>query len=379
MTKIIRGFPLFTVGDLQFDSLDLKVAILSRGINVDEEIYSAFERNYRLSRHPRSCNTMLLNGEVSVSLARTDLATPFRLVVSDGRPVITHNGRFVTEIEFPRQTLFYEQKTSNGIPFGDLAVIQGWDMLAFACLWLCDIAQSGRPCGFCHTGQLSAPEHTVSDMIEIIRYAVENDPQTKILQMTAGSTFSPETEIDRYVEILKAIDRETGLSKVPTIIYLTPPSDMRRLDRLFDAGVDQIACDMDIWDEALFTKICPGKAQFTTRQRYLDALLYIAERFGRNRACCVFVAGLEPVESLIEGETFLAEHGIVPLPSPLMPFGISGKLLNETSAADIDYFRIVKRETAKLYNKHQLIVPGTYGSDVCLSRDIWLRREMLAN
>jgi hypothetical protein len=251
-------------------------------------------------------------------------------------------------------------------------------MLAFSCLWRCEITQSGNACGFCHTGNFSVPEHSLSDMTEVIRYAIDNSPGIKILQMTAGSTYQPEDEIDRYVSILEAIDKEIGIANVPTIIYLTPPSDLKQLNRLFDAGVGQIACDMDIWDERLFNKICPGKAKENTRQRYLDALYYIADHYGPNRACCVFVGGIEPADSFIEGETRLAEHGIVPLPSPLMPFGIKQKTLAEMQPFHTDYYRTIRRETAKLYKKYGLIVPGTYGSDVCLSRDIWLRREILA-
>ncbi|MCL2412842.1 MAG: hypothetical protein FWC98_01740, partial [Bacteroidales bacterium] len=80
-----------------------------------------------------------------------------------------------------------------------------------------------------------------------------------------------------------------------------------------------------------------------------------------------------------EGTTFLAEQGIVPLPSPLMPFGVNQKVLAEMEPFTLDYYRKIRKETAKLYQKHNLIVPGTYGSDVCLSRDIWLRCEILAN
>lgn len=371
--------PVFQVDDdVEFDLMDLKVSLLNYGIRVDEEIYTLFEEKARLSKSPYSCNSMILDKQISCSLSRTGQRTPFQLIVKEGKPVITYKNNFVTEITFPEKTTFYEQKTSGGIPFGNLAVIQGWDMLAFSCMWRCEIAQSGNACGFCHTGSLTSPEHSLSEMMEVIRYAVDESPKTKVLQLTAGSTFNPEAEIDRYVEILQAIDKEIGIEKVPTTIFLTPPSDVRQLDRLFEAGVSRIACDMDIWDERLFNKICPGKAKINTRQRYLDALYYIADNYGKNRACCVFVGGIEPVDSFIEGETVLAEHGIVPLPSPLMPFAVNQKILAEMQPFSTDYYRTVRRETAKLYKKHDLVVLGTYGSDVCLSRDIWLRRNVLA-
>ncbi|MDR1155458.1 MAG: radical SAM protein [Bacteroidales bacterium] len=359
------------------DWLDLKVALLHCGVNVDEAVYNNFEGCCRLSRNPYSCNAMILGGEVSCSLARVTGGekTPFRLTVDDGKPVITCNGRPIVRIAFHANTSFYDQQTSGGIPFGSLAVIQGWDMLAFSCLWRCEITQSGDACGFCHTGIFSVPDHSLSEMAEVVRYAVNNNPGVGILQLTAGSTFRPEAEIDRYVRIMETLGSELEMSLPPTIIYLTPPSDLKQLDRLFDAGVSQIACDMDIWDERLFNRICPGKARVNTRQRYLDALHYIADRYGPNRACCVFVGGIEPADSLLEGATRLARCGIVPLPSPLMPFGITPKTLPEIQPFNFGYYRKVRRETARLYRQYNLVVPGTRGSDVCLSRDIWLRRE----
>ena len=358
--------------------MDLKVSILNQGIRVDEDVYTEFVPKARLSADPYSCNAMIIDGQVACSLARTHHDTPFRLIVSDGKPVITYNDHVLTEIAFPEKTSFYDQKTSGGIPFGQLAVIQGWDMLAFACLWRCEITQSGNACGFCHTGALTVPQHTPAEMVEVVRYAVDVSPRARIMQLTAGSTFCPEDEIDQYVKMLNAIDREMGIANVPTIIFLTPPTDPKQLDRLFDAGVEQVACDLDIWDERLFNKVCPGKVATNARQRYLDALYYIADRYGPNRACCVFVGGIEPIDSLLEGETRLAERGIVPLPSPLMPFGIRQKVLAEMQPFDLNYYRTLRRETAKLYINHGLVVPGTHGSDVCLSRDIWLRRELLA-
>ncbi|MDR2680994.1 MAG: hypothetical protein LBC47_09320, partial [Tannerella sp.] len=213
------------------DWLDLKVALLRYGVSVDEEIYSRFERSCRLSRDPYSCNAMILGGEVSCSLASItgeEQKTPFRLTVDNGKPVIIFNGHPVAEITFHASTPFYDQRTSSGIPFGSLAVIQGWDMLAFSCLWRCEITQSGDACGFCHTGAFSVPDHSLSEMAEVVRYAVDHKPGVGILQLTAGSTFHPEIEIDRYVRIMETLGNESGMSLPPTIIYLTPPSDLKQ-------------------------------------------------------------------------------------------------------------------------------------------------------
>jgi hypothetical protein len=379
--------PIFNVADRQLDSLDLKVSILGQGIHVHEEIYDVFEKTHRLSRHPYSCNNIFLGDRLPIHLARTGPETCYHLILDktrgEPRAVLTCSGVPVTEVTFPEKTAFYAQTTSTGIHFGELATLQGLDMLAFAYLWACEIAKSGNACKFCHSGdatlqniRMRSFDYTLADIAEIAEYAVNNAPHTTILQLTAGSTMNPDQEIPRYVDILKNLDQQVGLSKLNGgILYLTPPKNLSLLDRLFDAGVGQIAIDLDVWDEKLFEQLCPGKAKFTTRRQHLDALLYIAEKYGTNRACSVLVAGLESPETMIAGLTFLAEHGIVPLPSPLMPYGNGNPLL--PPPPDVDYYRIIRAETAKLYVKHGLVVPGSAGSNVCMSRDIWLRREQL--
>jgi hypothetical protein len=329
---------------------------------------------------------MFLADRLPVYIARTGPESPFHLVVLEEKPTILYNDVFVTEVEFAPKPSFYIQKTLGGHYYGEMAILQGWDMLSFPYLWRCDIAISGHPCRFCHCGNGTRQaveakqwvdfDYTSDEVAEVVKYAVETNPQVKVLQLTAGSSLDADTEIDRYVKILNAIDKAVGIEKIPPIIFLTPPKDVRLLDKLFDAGVGKVACDLDIWNETIFNEYCPGKTKYTSRKRHLDSLLYIAEKYGPNRACSVFVTGLEPLESFLEGATFLAQRGIVPLPSPWMPHGVTCDSL--PSPPDVEFYRRLRRAVAALYIKHDLVVPGTVGSSVCLSRDIWLRRNELA-
>ena len=340
--------PVYRTGDgTELDLLDLKVSLLHHGIDVDDKVYEAFEGKARLSKNIFRFSSMVLDEQISCFIALNKETTPFRLILKDGKPVITHNNNFLTEISFHEKTSFYEQKSSGGVSFDNLAMVQGRDALYIPCLWSCEFAKSGEPCVYCHSGHYAYPDHSLSEMMEAIRYAVEVSPGVKILKMTAGSTLNQENEIDRYVKILNAVDKTIGAEKLPSLIYLTPPSDLTQLDRLFDAGVRWICCNIDIWDEKLFNKLCPGKSRVITRQRYLDALYYIADKYGPNRAGCVFVAGIDPVESLVEGITTLAERGVVSWPSPLLRYVRVKRMINEMQPFSLDYFRTVRKETAK--------------------------------
>lgn len=378
----------YVVADETLDSLDLKVLLLGKGIRVHEEVYKTFGPTRRISLSPRACNTMFLPDSTVVHIADVGSAAPFHLELgAGGSPRLTCGGAFVTEVSFPPSVDFYRQRTSRGVLFGDLAVLQGRDSLAFPYLWPCEFAKARQACKFCHCGNYTQQqcdegtwqdfEFTPQDVAEVVQYAVNVEKCASLVQLTAGSTFHADREIDRYVEILRAIDDAAGLDNVPgeVIVYTTPPSNPADTDRLFAAGVDRVACDMDLWDERLSRQMCPGKSKWTGRDRHLEALLHIAETQGPNKACSVFVVGMEPVETFLSGAEYLASHGIVPLPSPWMPHGVAAP--NKPATPDLDYYRRLRRGVATIYENYGCEPPGDTGFNVCLGRDTWNHRAEL--
>ena len=124
-----------------------------------------------------------------------------------------------------------------------------------------------------------------------------------------------------------------------------------------------------VWDDDLARAITPGKRDFTTKRRHLDALSHIAEKHGAGKALSNFIIGLEPLESLKAGATYMAERGIIPVASVWMPFG--KPVMGSMKAPDVDYFRAVKEMLAGLYIKYDLEPAGGNGLNVCVDRDIW--------
>ena len=188
----------------------------------------------------------------------------------------------------------------------------------------------------------------------------------RYIQLTGGSTLQAGGECARIVDILQAIDETAGIANIPgeIIVYTTPPAVAQEIDSLFAAGADRIACDIEIWNEAIFREICPGKSQWTGRQRALDTLLHIAGRHGPNKACSTFVVGLEPAEDFLAGAEYLARNGIVPIPSIWMPHGLPP--VPSPVKADLAFFRAIKRGLAEIYDKYQCPPPGDLGFNVCL-------------
>ncbi len=395
----------------QIDSIDLKALLVSRGVRVAKEVYAKFRDKTRLSKNPLACNTVALPDGTIVQL--TDLSfhleyihtvmnwgmlnqleylpqlrTDFSLRINaEGQPAIFFKKQEVTPVQFIQPTAFYRQKTASGLPFLGNAVLQGTEWLSFQLLWQCDYAFVGEPCQFCFSGgeiaslakrNQSLPRYPTPDEVaEIVEYAILKEQCARNIQITGGSLFNSTHEIETITHILEAIARRVGRQNIPgeIVVYATPPKEPENLDQVFAAGADRVSCSLEIWDENLAAQIRPGKMKYTGRKRHLDCLDYVASKYGKNKACCNFIIGLEPLESLLAGAEYMAARGIAPIASVWIPFG--RPVLNSMKTPDLRYFQAFKRGLSHIYCQYGIEPPGGQGLNVCVCRDVFLNKDSL--
>ena len=394
--------PRYKFNGYDVDSVELKCLLVSRGLKIAPEVYKKLGGKYRVHPNALTCNcfklpdeTIVMATDLSLHMSTlssmfswdnlklfkymSDMTTDFRVELSGGSPVLLHKGTEVCEVSFMPGTKFFSQKTSSGMPFMGNAVLQGCNWVAFQCLWPCEYATAGKSCQFCFSGgQFEALAKrgkpmpfipSPQDVAEVVRYAIENDGVDSI-QITGGSTFKAEDEARHITAYMTALNEQLGRERIlgEILLYITPPESRGVIDSYFELGADRIACSLEVWDEGLAGEIMPGKRLFTNRERYLNALTYIAEKHGPGKAFSNFIIGLEPLETLKEGATYLAERGIIPSASVWMPFGkpVRGSM----KTPDVDFYRAVKEMLAEIYVKHKLQPAGACGLNVCIEKDI---------
>jgi hypothetical protein len=402
----------YIIDGYRIDSFELKVLIVTNGIRVNNRIYRELDKCNRIYPNPLKCNCIILPDDTVVQL--TDLTphlkyiknalswdifkqmkyfsqmkTDFTLeLLESGEPALYYKGELVTKVKLPKASDFYNRKTKTGLPYMGNAVLQGTEWLSFQCLWICEYACVGEQCQFCYSGGVfrnitkkkkRLPAFpTPDDVAEIVNYTLNNEKTVNSIQITGGSTFDSEKECNIIMEYLDAINEKVGIEKITgeLLLYITPPEYPEAVDRFFEAGVDRIACSIEIWDEDLAKIIIPGKTKFTRRKRQLDCLKYIADKYGPNKACSSFIIGLEPAESFLEGAEYLASLGIVPVASIWIPFG--KPVMGNMKAPGLEFYRKIKYRLAEIYDKYDIIPPGGKGLNVCMCRDAWInKREIL--
>ena len=90
---------LFSLDGQTVDVFDLKTLLITRGINVPEEITAQFGRTHRLAptSDPFACNCLLLPGGIPVHMFHVGPGADFSLAVnSAGSPCLTYRGQPVT-------------------------------------------------------------------------------------------------------------------------------------------------------------------------------------------------------------------------------------------------------------------------------------------
>jgi hypothetical protein len=306
----------------------------------------------------------------------------FSLRLENRKPVLFEEGTPVTEVTFPVASAYYRQKTSAGNPFGSIAVLEGRSTLAFFYLWSCEYIKTRETCSFCFQvmadmAGYNLPSPSKSEVAEIIKWAIENAGVQEI-QLTGGTLFGGSSECRRYAELLRTIDREVGLDRIKSEIYcyVTAPKNPQDVDQIFEAGADRVGHDLHVWNPELHARFAPGHARHVTRAGQLRALEHIANEFGPNKAFSAFVAGLEPLDEMLEGAEYLASRGIVPAFSVWMP--TPGSISVDSKPPGLDYYRQARREFARLYKTYQLHPPGApAGSHVSLCHDIYRNMDAI--
>ena len=395
----------YTIDGNHIDSIELKCLIISRGIKVDNAVYRHHAGISRLSKSPLCCNCLLLSDGTIVQLTDTnfhirhlsaifnwdnirllkytaDLSTPFALRMQGDNTILYYKNAEIDTINFPLATDFYRQKTTRKLPFVGNTVLQGLDWVAFQCLWACEYAAAGQSCQFCFSGgnfEASAkkgkalPSAVLSaDVAEIVQYALNNN-NVRNIQITGGSTFDGLQESKYITQYLTAISELKSQPTGEILLYITPPTDLHLIDRYFELGASRIACSLELWDLALAGEITPGKINITGRDAHLQTLEYTAQKYGHGKAFSNFIIGIEEFSTLAKGATYLAERGILPAASVLIPMGkpVRGSM----KAPNVDYYKQVKELFAELYTKYNLEPTPTAGLNVCIERDIWNWKE----
>jgi hypothetical protein len=318
---------------------------------------------------------------------RVNPDSPYRVALGEGELRLSLEGRDIADVEFPPMPEYYRHSLENGKTVMETAPTIEWGYLIYlTVLRLCQYFGAKEECRFCDinhnwrqhrkAGRPYTGVKPVEDVLEALgiidRYDTER--HTHAYTLTGGSVTSEVDgleEADFYGRYAQAIEeRFPGRWIGKLVAQALPQKEVRRYK---DYGIAIYHPNYEVWDERLFSIICPGKERYVGRAEWHRRILDAAEVFGPRNVIPNFVAGVEmakpfgfptideAISSTVEGLDFFMSRGVTPrfttwCPEPTTPLG-----RDNPGGAPLEYHIRMLEAYADALHRHGLEPPPGYG------------------
>ena len=224
-------------------------------------------------------------------------------------------------------------------------------------------------CKFCSVPKLQGKVKTLEDVVTMVEQA-QKTGSLKAIALTSGITKSPEDEIERVVEVVKALKKYN----VPMGVSVHPTKDSSQ--RLKDAGVVEVKYNVETMNREIFERVCKGRKGLSL-EFILESLRNAVAVFGMNRVSTNFIIGLgETDECVREGVEYLAKMGVIPILRPITIPPLRKGELEATRPSAERLLKLARMTRGKLekyglhvYVAQTMCLPCT-GCDITPCRDV---------
>lgn len=384
----------------------IKTDLLFQGVRFTKELGEAGEwaiPNYQPYRFQEGEDDPTGKGSVNIpylmnledgSLVRLlgNRNSPYRIVQNGNVYLLMEGDKKVAEVNFQKRPLWQQKKTVDGTPMSSAGVSQHGDMLILNPTPGCEYflhrdKKTGENyrCKFCHYGvpdkrskllgqEIGTGRISTKHLHRVMEVCDQALPEISHFYLVGGSMASTEEEGKRYIQLAEAVQK-VNKSNIP-VCCGSSSLERDALMQLRDKGVTGVCFNLEVWDEDLWKKICPGKEHFIGRGKWVKGLLDAVEIFGKGNVMSAFVSGIEftidngfkeienALDSCLNGTEWLLQHGILPLYSIQWPFpDLSAK--NYPLDFVLDYFLRLNTAQSGLRKKYKLAFPNNFVCHRC--------------
>jgi len=302
---------------------------------------------------------------------------PYIIDVADGKTVITDKGKVIEDAYFWPKPAYYDKVTKSGKPMWQVLSARPQRM-DIAIYQYCDLwNEPGGGCKFCAIAasynRREFDKNKILDIEEIaeaVEAAVSQPGRYRMVQLCSGSMLSGaellDDEVDLNIKLLQRLEQIFHSKKVMSQLIATAYNE-RQLRRLYNETIlSSYTADIEILNEEVFNRVCPGKAKHIGYKGWRDRLFKAVEIFGPYAVNTGIVSGAELVEPtgfkteeealesyLAESEYFM-QHGVGIAQTVFRP--TPGSLFKDKKVAPLDYLVSYAEGLDALQRKYKLEV-----------------------
>lgn len=314
---------------LNQEFIELKTELLVNGINATKKALQGTGTKFKEQNHglfgwdfEDHANIVLPDDFVlpdgTIVQFRRNSRSNYLVDLVDDQLALIHGKDNLCQVNWLPRPSFYNQETTSNNEMVRIGQIGGEDCLFFCYQNYCNHFLMNEQCLFCNLVSTTQNYNSVLKKKSIqeigeVAKAAFSEANVKHVLLTGGC-FNHQKEIDLVTDIVKVVSDYTGLNQVPGTVLPSPPKNPSELEKYYDSGIKAIGFSMEIWDKMLYQAICPGKSKSTSHEEFINSIQNAVKIFGEGNVYGVFVMGLEPRETFLEGVRALTNLGanIVP-------------------------------------------------------------------
>jgi len=304
--------------------LSLKAELLIEGLNAEKGALSEVGKTYKEQNHGlfgwdfedhvgTSLPDDFILPDGTIVQFRKNSLSRFYVKLDKNELALFDGDNYICQVNWIKRPAYYTLRTANNNAMVKIGQVGGEDCLFFCYQNYCSHFSKHEECLFCNlvstsdTYQAVLKKKDTQDIGEVAKCAFSEGIVKHVL--LTGGCFSHEKEIELVSEIIGSIRKHTGFSKVPGTILPSPARNRDELKKYHDTGIGAIGFSMEIWDDKLYQAICPGKSQSMNHKEFVDSIREAVKIFGAGNVYGVFVMGLEPKNTFLEGVRELSSIG----------------------------------------------------------------------
>ena len=297
--------------------IGLKIALLNQGCIISKTALDFLNTKGIIKKAVfSSIDFQLSNGlyiNAPVNLMFTDFS-PFSICVNSNNNLeLRYYDSLISEIKLEMQADWANLQTNNKVPYSTIAYLST-DRLRLKHETVCDFKKHGKGCSFCSI-PINKTQFSFDDIREVISNLLPNPNFRHIL--IGGGSGNPLMEYEQIIGISKFIRKINP--DIPIYLMSLPPLNKEVLKKYQQAGITEVAFNIEIWNRYLARQIMPGKGEISL-ETYLNALKESTKIWGKTgNVRTALIVGLDRTESLLDGVRILCKNGIQPMLSVFRP------------------------------------------------------------
>ena len=258
-------------------SIGLKIALINQGCIITPNAEQYLKSKGLIKKAVfsaidfRLANGMPINAPVNLKFGEF---SPFTIHY-DGHLALYYYDKNISEITIELEPEWNNKCTKNGAPFNRIAYLST-DRLRIKHESVCMFKKSGKGCFFCNVPERGI-KFTQADFDEVLDVLLSHPNFRHIL--IGGGSGEPLTESAQIISLAKKIRSRN--KEIPIYLMSLPPADAEILLNYKEAGITEVAFNIEIWDRNIAQSLMPGKGNIPL-SHYIDILRESTNIWGKE-------------------------------------------------------------------------------------------------